>query len=255
MISLLIVFSVALLAGFKMGETANPIESLFQNSLEPHTEPKVPIPDNDQFNLLIIGVDSVEKADANLQSIWLAAYLAHSEKVTLVPIFPSLENHEQNALLAEAFYLDGSQPGDEFWEALQQMGFWWKGYVVGDLISTIKMIDALGGVYVDEHLINGAQMVSSIPDWEADPHLSIQQQKILLAGICSRLTQNQTSALEVVNEMFLSKFQGGVRAASFVTTWTAMIAMHQNLTCEFPTLNRASSQSISTTQTLERGSP
>lgn len=239
-------FGAALFMGFKIGERVNPIESIFQSSLHITATPDVPIPNNNQFNLLIIGIDSIEKSDARLQSIWLVAYMPNSDKVTMLPIFPSPDNPNRNKMLAEAFQLDGSQPGAEFWDALQTLGIWWKGYIVSDLINTIKMIDAMGGIYIDEKLINGAQMVSSIPSWDQDPEMAIERQMLLLDSVCNRVTQNQTTTMEVINGMFLSKFQGGVQATSFVTKLSSLISTYRNLSCDFPTLSDLPAPLVST---------
>jgi hypothetical protein len=232
----MVAFGIALFIGFKVGENVNPIERIFRSSLHATAMPEVTIPDNNQFNLLIIGVDSVEKTNAKLESIWLAMYLKGTDKVTLVPVFPSPNNPDQNELLADAFRLDGNQPNGEFWEAMQSVGIWWKGYIISDLITAIKMIDAMGGIYVDERLMSGAQIIGNIPSWKDDTRLAVNQQMVLLNGVCERLAQNQTTTLEVINEMFLSQFRGGVQATSFVTKWSSLVATQVNLTCEFPTL-------------------
>jgi hypothetical protein len=232
----IVAFGIALFIGFKVGESVKPIESVFQSASNDDPEPKVTIPDNDQFNLLVIGVDSVEKPEAKLESIWLVAYLENSDKVTLLPVFPSTDKPDQNNMLADAFRLDGSQPGDEFWEAMQSAGVWWKGYIISDWITTMKMVDAIGGIYIDEELMNGTQIVRGIPTWKDDPQLAVEQQMVLLDGVCQRLTQNKTTTWEVINEMFLNQFHGGVKATSFVTKWSSIVSTNEDLTCDFPTL-------------------
>ena len=63
------VFATALLMGYKAGETIDPLDEIFGNRIDTRIMPSVAIPDNDQFNLLIIGVDDINRVDAQLESI------------------------------------------------------------------------------------------------------------------------------------------------------------------------------------------
>ena len=242
-LSLVIVFGIALFAGFKIGRQINPIIESRQHSLDVTAMPDIPFPGNDQFNILIIGVNDLDKASVELQSIWLLAYSQASPQVTLVPVFPSPDNSQQDQLLASAFSLQHGKPSKEFWDLMRERDLWWKGYLIGDMISAMKLINVLGGIEVDGKLTNGVEMVSSIPSWEENAVVAIKRQKDLLEGICHRLTKAKTVDLETFNEIFSQQPQVNIEATLFIKDWTTIAAVYENLTCKFPTFTNTPPQS------------
>ena len=229
-------FSVALLAGFKAGEKFDILEDLFSSSIDETAIPGVPIPDNNQFNLLIIGVDDAEKSDAQLESIWLVAHADDTSNVTLIPVFPSPEDPVQNLILAEAFYLKNDKPGNEFWEAMRNTNLWWKGYIIIDISAAINMIDMMGGIKIHDRLLNGTQTVSSVPPWESDPLTAVKCQMLLLDGLCNQIAENQTYNLQAASELILYNIRPITKTSKVFTNLTAQSELRGKLTCTFPTL-------------------
>lgn len=238
------IFSVALLAGFKVGEKFDIVEDFFAIPIDESALPGVPIPDNNQFNLLIIGTDESGESDAQLESIWLAAHAKNTSKVTLIPVFPSPEDPVQNLILAEAFNLENGKPGKEFWDAMRNTNLWWKGYFITDIASTIHMIDMLGGIQIHGRLLNGAQAVGSIPPWESEPQTAVKYQKLLLEGLCNQIAENQTVNLKSASELIINNIQSITKTSTAFTNLTTQSGLHGNLNCAFPTLDQATTQSI-----------
>jgi len=61
---ILVVFFIAMFAGYNVGEDLDPLNKVLGQQMEPEAQPNVEIPKNNQYNLLIIGVDDMNKADA-----------------------------------------------------------------------------------------------------------------------------------------------------------------------------------------------
>ncbi len=238
------IFSVALLAGFKAGEKFDIIADLFSGLIDESALPGVPIPDNNQFNLLIIGADDAEKSDGQLESIWLVAHADDTSKVTLIPVFPSPEDPVQNLILAEAFNLENGEPGDEFWDAMRNTNLWWKGYIITDMSATIHLIDMMGGIRIHDRLLNGTQAVSSVPPWESDSLTAVKYQMLLLAGLCNQIAENQTYNLTAVSELILYDIRPIATTSETFTNLTVQLELRRKLTCTFPTLGQATIQSI-----------
>ena len=60
----LAVFVTALIAGYKTGENLDPVHNIFNSQMDSMIMPGVTIPDNNQFNLLIISVGDIDQPDA-----------------------------------------------------------------------------------------------------------------------------------------------------------------------------------------------
>lgn len=234
----LTVFSFALLMGFKAGENFDIVEDLFGNSVDETAMPGVPIPDNDQYNLLIIGADELNKSGAQLESIWLVAHAKDTSKVSLIPVFPSPNDPIQNLILAKAFSLKNGKPGKEFWDAMRNTNLWWNGYILTDILMTIRMIDRMGGIEVQDRLLTGSQAVSSIPPWESDPFIAVNYQMLLLEGICNKISENQKENLKATSEVIFNNLRSITKTGAVFTNLTAQSEIRGKLICTFPTLEQ-----------------
>ena len=236
------VFITALLTGYKAGESINPIGEILGNRMDAMIMPGVTIPENNQFNILIIGVDEINRADVQLESIWLAAQSINSSKITLIPVFPSLEDPDKNLILAKSFSFDGEKPGKEFWNIMRKTNFWWKGYLVTDNDTAIRFIDVLGGVSIHNQQMNGEQVIRSIPSWNDDPKTAIYQHKIFLESICDRISTDQGYSLDAIKEIIEQRFYSDTRTKTFIVDWADNYAKSDNFSCNFPTFIQTSVQ-------------
>ena len=221
---------------------------LFNNPIDETAIPSVSIPDNHQFNLLIIGVDDFKKPDAQLESIWLIAHAENTSRVSLIPIFPSPDNPVQNLVLAERFSLEHGKPGNEFWEAMQNTNFWWKGYIITDMSATINLIDKMGGITIQGRLLNGNQTVSSIPPWESDPLMAVEYQMYLFEGVCNQIADHQKINLKTASDLLSVSMRSNKKANEAFTEWSSQTELHGRLSCSFPTLEQTLIEPITTNQ-------
>ncbi len=234
----LAIFSAALLVGFKAGEKFDLIADFFSDPIDINAMPSVPIPDNNQYNLLIIGTDDAEKPDAQLESIWLAAHAENTSNITLIPVFPSLEDSTQNLILAEAFQLENGKPSRKFWDAMQNTNLWWNGYMITDISATINMIDLLGGVQISDKLLNGRQAVGSIPPWESDPQTAVNSQMLVLHGLCDHVAKTQSLNLKAATELIVNNIRSIKRTSALLTNLSVSSKLRENLNCTFPTIEQ-----------------
>ncbi len=231
-------FVMALLAGYKAGENLNPVHGKFSSHMDSMVMPGVTIPNNDQFNFLIINVNKIDLTDAQLESIWLAAHAGNTSNITLIPVFPSADDPTQNLILAESFYLDRGKPSKEFWDAMREINIWWKGYLVSDINSSIKLIDFLGGIGINDQYLSDEQTTGSILSWKDDTSLAIQHQKIFLENICNLIAANPSINQQEFTEFFDREFRSNTQTKIFISGWTNRAASNDKLTCTFPTLTQ-----------------
>ena len=225
-------FSFAMIMGFKTALSLNPIEEIISFSMDADTMPGVPIPNNDQFNLLVIGVDDVTKPDAELQSIWLIAYPKDPDQITIMPVFPSLEKPVQNLILSETFHLHNGKPAPEFWDVMRKTDVWWKEFAIIDKAGLSKLIDSIGGIDANNGQLNGAQAVNMIPSWKSNPHTALDQQKMVFEGVCTRITHTPTPVNIFFKQLKLS--QGAI---SFIHDQISKISAHESPSCYFPSFD------------------
>ena len=235
------VFATALLMGYKAGETINPLDEIFSNRIDTAIMPSVAIPDNDQFNLLIIGVDDIHHVDAQLESIWLAAHAENSNQITLIPVFPSSDDPNYNMILSESFSIEQDKPSEAFWDEMKKENFWWTGYIIGDKDLMIRLIDSLGGINVQNQQMDGLQAVSSITSWKDDTQISIHQQRIFFESVCYRIFTDQFASSRMINDIFDQNSLADTRSQIFIANLIAYIKSNSSIACNFPTLSQTSS--------------
>ena len=235
------VFATALLMGYKAGETIDPLDEIFDNRIYSKIMPSVAIPNNDQFNILIIGVDDMNRSDAQLESIWLAAHVENSTHITLIPVFPSSENSDQNLILSDSFSIEQDIPSEAFWEEMRKENFWWKGYFISDKDSTIRVIDSLGGIEMQNQQLDGLQAVSSVTSWKDNAQIAVGQQRILFDSVCDRIFTGQFPSLKTIHDSLDQNFLADARTKAFIANLIANIKNNGSIACNFPTLTHRSS--------------
>ena len=236
-------FLTSMLIGYRIGGDLNPIHTLIGYHKESIISPEVEIPDNNQFNLLIIGVNDITQPDAELESIWLAAYAENSSKVTFVPIFPLPDKHDRNKILTESFYMENGYPGLQFWDAMRTTNIWWKGFIIIDKPFAIKLIDSIGGIQIHHQKMNGIQAVRSINSWKDDPSSAVEHQKMFIEAVCRKIAKSQTTNLDDVKDLLRENTRLNHQAYSAITWWLDKKNESNLLSCTFPTLTQATFKS------------
>jgi hypothetical protein len=230
----LVSFCIALIIGYRSGTQINLFELLIKYSLDHSPTHIFPKNNDNQINLLIIGTS--DHPEGQLESIWLAAYSEITQNITFMPIFPSPSHSEQNQLLADAFSLEKGKPSQVFWETLQGTHkLWWKGYILSDRVAAIDIVNSLDGIYVKEILLNGDQAVNHIFSWQDNSQLAIEQQRMLLEGICNRLVETHPlESSESWKLIFQKPIDTDLQTIFQVTSWISKFRKNGDVTCEFP---------------------
>ncbi len=229
-------FFAALMVGFKTGSQINLIEKLLQLS-SPGIEAGSlsQVPNTQQFNLVLIGATDMDIPNPQLESIWLAAYSEITHKMTFIPVFPSPNDPDRNLILAGAFSLEQGKPSKTFWKTLRTTDLWWDGYILSDRITAIEIVDMIDGIYVDDTLMNGEAIVNQITSWKENPQSAVENQGILLAGICSRAVQIEALDTKSTWEMLINNpANSDFHTILEIAKWGSEFRENQNLTCEFP---------------------
>ena len=242
------VLATALLMGYKAGKTIDPLDEIFSNQIDTSMMPSAAIPDNDQFNLLVIGVDDINNVEVQLESIWLAAHAEDSNQITLIPVFPLSDDPDQNTVLSDSFSIEQDRPGEAFWIEMKKKNFWWKGYIIGDKDSAIRLIDSLGGIDMQSQHMDGLQAVNSIPSWKDESQISIHQQRIFFDSICDRFLSDQFPNSKMINDIVDRNSLADTRTKIFLASLIANIKNNSDFACNFPPLAQASSNSEITTE-------
>jgi hypothetical protein len=176
-----------------------------------------------------------------LESIWLAAHAENSKHKYLIPIFPSTDDQDHNIILANSFSIEQDKPSEAFWDEMKKENFWWKGYVIGDQDTTIRLIDSLGGIDLQNQHLDGLQAVNSITSWKNNSQISIHQQRLFFESVCNKIFTDQFPDQKLINEIVDQNSLADTRTKIFIANMIANIENNGRFACNFPTLAQTSS--------------
>jgi hypothetical protein len=115
--------------------------------------------------------------------------------------------------------------------------------LISDVSTSIKLIDVLGGVGIQNQNMIGEQAISSITSWKENPKEAIYHQKLAIESICNQVAHNQQPNLKMVSELINRDFRSNTQTKIFLVGWTASVASEDNFSCNFPTLSQTSMNS------------
>jgi hypothetical protein len=171
-------FSLVFLASAVLGlATARSLSSF----LEIPAAPGSSVLDSAQKNIVIIHVDDLDAKAPQLISVWSVFSIANEETyITMTPLYPATVPDPAASMLASSFDLNGrKKPVKDFLKALQAYQVVWDGYIVVDQQGMKDMYQWLAG----NHNVN------LIGQGSNDPVLILQEESLLLTGICYGLNQ------------------------------------------------------------------
>ncbi len=153
--------------------------------------PITPYPTNrDQRSLLVVGVDQLSAPEPLLKAVWYIAYLPDKPEINVVPLYPAIYEpfRAKNNELAAAFEITRSgELSPSFFSALETIYGLTSGEpVLLDDFALISLIDLLGGVEINGHVIKGKNAVLSIPIPLVNLDDAFAGQATLLNGLCLR---------------------------------------------------------------------
>ena len=199
-------------------------------------------PANGQRNLLVIGVDRLDRDTPRLESLWLVLYFPGRSPVTLMPLYPRADGSEpvRAATLAESFSLTRfGDPSPEFLERLRHEQVWWSGYVLLDETALAALVDLLGGVDLDGKHRDGFLALSSIPRPWDDRAGALQGQVGLLRSACRQAGALFSSGPEIAElvDKLGRHLRTSVDIAAEVQDWLQAAGSNPALECEFPLMD------------------
>jgi hypothetical protein len=198
--------------------------------------------DTGQRNLLIIGVDSLDREDPRLESLWLLLYLPGRSPVTCMPLYPGVSRAgslEENPFV-QAFGLDRSgKPEPAFFDRLRHEQVWWSGYVLLDEYALAAFIDHLGGLEMDGRRMDGVQALQGIPQPWQDRAGALGGQVALLRSICRRAGARMPEQVELAGylEQTNRHLLADIDLELEIQEWLGAAGPQPALECEFPLLD------------------
>lgn len=211
-----------------------------------------------QTNVLLVGVDDLQKPEPMLESVWLILYLPDLPQITWMPLYPQVlktpagSRIQASAALKGAFAVQqGSAPGQEFLGLLEQDGLWWSHYVIIDRAGAIELIDLLGGVEEISALrpsepvkMSGQQAISELRPTNDDLQGSLFSQANLIQQLCrippkSYLNLNRA---QLIMQRMHGHFVTDLTAEHVIDDLQLMIQSGGGFVCDFPSINLLSSE-------------
>jgi hypothetical protein len=153
---------------------------------------------NDQHNLLVIGVDQLENAHPQLESVWLVMFFPGKPDFIFLPVFPMPggQGARMSSDIQENFSLDSTGRPDQAF--LQQLSdwIWWNNFLVIDQKGIISLIDMIGGIPLHKGHLNGSQVIAKLASSPKESNAAFESQVALLEGICTQI-HNPPSKKEI----------------------------------------------------------
>jgi hypothetical protein len=240
-----IYFSVFLVVGFLLGSTIGSFTGKAATTTSNSSSQVAsvqPVTGNGQHNILIIAIDRFDKPFPRLEGVWLLLYLPDFPKLTLIPLYPSLQNNGSTKAdsLEKSFRLtDKRQPDSTFFASIRSMDLWWNSYVVMDETASAYLIERISGVSTNGQPINGMRAVAKLPlAWE-NPQDAVRAQASLLAGLCKKENQPGTP-LDLKNALseLSNHLSSDINPGQLIMDWKSMTTVDKFITCEFPTIDQ-----------------
>jgi hypothetical protein len=230
-ITLLLIFLASVCIGYHNGITTNNSKASIDSISMPFTTPP-----EDQYNLLIIQVDDLEKPNVALKSVWLVVYYSDSPRVDLFPIFP-FRNKESTQQISNSFTLTADkEPCQDFWKQLDAFGSWWNGYILLDEIAAAQIISFLGNENAQETLAT----IQDIPLWYENLNAAVQSQSQMYELALQKISQkdNYQGIISLLS-ILRSHSRTNLAHAKVWETWKLLRSYDHSLTGSFPTLAKA----------------
>jgi len=190
----------------------------------------------------VVGIDRLDSSSPRLEGVWLFLYLPEIPKLTMIPLYPSLQGgaSSNDSVLEKNFHLTNEKRLDPvFVSSLRSLDLWWNSSIVLDETTLAEVIERLSGVSTNGQPINGIRAVAKLPlAWEK-PQEAIRAQAALLAGLCKKENKPNTP-LDVIGlfDKFSNHLSSDIDAGQLLQDWKSMSASGNSVNCEFPTMDQ-----------------
>ena len=238
-----VIFMLFLGIGFWIGSDIQAEPGSAIRAERAQTQETIPaLPDGERM-LLLVGVDSLDTMQPNIQGMWLLTYYLKDHPIQLMPIYPS--GSEQDAELDDqilrTFSLE-EEHGEtslnpEFMRMLADHNYWFSGYMLIDQEAQAQMIDGLGGLPGTQGTLGGEQILAALPSSLLKPAEAVNHQAMLLGQVCLALSRRTdqaglSSTLALIPEHIQTNLDPSTLSAEF----EAILSNPAVISCEFPTL-------------------
>jgi hypothetical protein len=231
----LVLFFIGIVSGRSIGMISLSIRP-FQKEFVDDSASRI---NNGQQNLLVIIVDQFTLAKPALESIWLLITYPDISNLTLVPIYPSMQEDPKTAdlMLTQTFALTAQQtPHSEFLKLLRE-----KIYLDNYLILDQKGVSSVLRILHQfaEGLPGKEKQTNSIllPQTGQGADRSLENQVQIWYGICLELTQISKDGKM---EDLIKKISPYIRTNLKLEEFSPQLFFDQpkdfQMGCEFPTL-------------------
>ena len=186
------------------------------------------VSDSAQKNIVVIHVDDLDARDPQLVSVWSVFSVINEQTyITMTPLYPRTVPDPAVSRLASSFHLNGRRKlSKEFMEALQTYRVAWDGYII---------IDQQGMMGLQEWLA-GYSVVSLTNQGSKDPGLILQEESLLLNGICRGLNRTGTAPDESAEwEAISDHLKTDLPMRNIIPYWRQMNEWQTPLVCNILT--------------------
>jgi hypothetical protein len=198
---------------------------------------------NGQRSILLIGTSSIDKPDAQLESIWLASYIPSEGTIRMMPVYPSSSGHaaQFEAQLRQSFQLTRSNgrftPDQAFVETLRANNYWWSGYFIFDehaLSSFFKQaLQAASQGNTNLAALGSSDYVEILGHTSA----ASAGQLGLLQSACQKFfKQGQGASISQLLSPINGHYLTDLEPELMQQEWGGLYSGEQNPTCRFPSL-------------------
>ena len=198
---------------------------------------------NGQKNILVIGVDELNKTKPNLFGIWMLIYFPENpSNLTFVPIITGLNerSHQTDLNLMDSFKLtpDG-YPTDYFFDRLHENQIWWHGYVLLDSIAIQEIFNFFYQTN-QPHRKNTTNILFDQQTPSTSKSQDIDNQNDVLDILCELATSSPAyTDIKHLSNLIPTHVRTNLNVYQTIQDWQRLIALQTDIRCEFP-LKRAS---------------
>ena len=189
--------------------------------------PKKAVSQSAQKNIVVIHVDDLSAKDPQLLSVWSLFSVANEQTyITMTPLYPGTVPDPALSKLASSFDLNGrKKPAKNFLEALQAFQVTWDGYILVDQQGMMAMHQWLAGI---------PSNLSLVDQGGNDAAMILQEESLLLSGICYGLNQTGSAPDETAqwDAIFPDHLKTDLSMRKIIPHWEYMNEVQTPLVCD-----------------------
>ena len=185
--------------------------------------------DSVQKNIVVIHVDDLNAKNPQLISVWSVFSVVNEQTyITMTPLYPGTVPDPAVSELASSFDLNvRKKPVKDFLKTLQVYQVTWDGYI---------LVDQQGMVQLHQWLAGG-HTITPLGQGGSDPAQILQEEGLLLTGICYGLNQTGPAPDDSVqwDAVFSDHLKTDLSMRTILPYWRQMNKEQSLLVCNILT--------------------